>query len=92
MGGAALTPFVCYDLRFADLFWALATSTDCYLVVANWPSSRQSHFRALAVAGQSKTRRTYWPLIGSALAGVCTTGATIAVGPLGEVLAEAGDG
>src|SRR5439155_25617782 len=29
--------FVCYDLRFADEFWALAGGTDCYVVVANWP-------------------------------------------------------
>ena len=49
-GNGPPTPFVCYDLRFADLFWPVATSTDCYLVVANWPSPRQSHFRALAVA------------------------------------------
>ncbi len=30
--------FVCYDLRFADEFWALAHETDCYVVPANWPA------------------------------------------------------
>lgn len=39
--------FVCYDLRFADEFWRLATDTDLYLVPANWPSSRREHWLAL---------------------------------------------
>lgn len=39
--------FVCYDLRFADEFWALAPSTDLYLVPANWPASRREHWMAL---------------------------------------------
>ncbi|HXW80888.1 MAG TPA: nitrilase-related carbon-nitrogen hydrolase [Acidimicrobiales bacterium] len=91
--GTALTPFVCYDLRFADLFWALAASTDCYLVVANWPSSRQGHFRALAVAraieNQAYVLATNRVCTGG---GVDYAGGTIAVGPLGEVVAEAGEG
>src|ERR687890_397158 len=36
--GVRVTPFVCYDLRFADEFWAMASGTDCYVVVANWPA------------------------------------------------------
>jgi len=39
--------FVCYDLRFADEFWPLAPSTDCYVVVANWPAKRRDHWRTL---------------------------------------------
>ena len=91
--GTALTPFVCYDLRFADLFWALAPSTDCYLVVANWPSPRQSHFRALAVARAIENQAYVLATnrVGTG-GGLHYTGGTIAVGPLGEVLAEAGDG
>jgi len=48
--GVRVTPFVCYDLRFADEFWAMAERTDCYVVVANWPSSRRAHWQALLVA------------------------------------------
>jgi predicted amidohydrolase len=91
--GTALTPFVCYDLRFADLFWAVATSTDCYLVVANWPSSRQGHFRALAVARAIENQAYVLATnrVGTG-GGLHYAGGTIAVGPLGEVLAEAGEG
>jgi predicted amidohydrolase len=39
--------FVCYDLRFADEFWALAAQTDLYVVPANWPQPRHEHWRAL---------------------------------------------
>ncbi len=42
--------FVCYDLRFADEFWALARDTDLYVVPANWPAPRHEHWRALLVA------------------------------------------
>lgn len=39
--------FVCYDLRFADEFWALAAQTDLYVVPANWPQPRHEHWRTL---------------------------------------------
>lgn len=45
--GLKITPFVCYDLRFADEFWAEARTTDLYLVVANWPEARRRHWIAL---------------------------------------------
>jgi predicted amidohydrolase len=45
--GVRLTPFICYDLRFADVFWDAARATDAYLVVANWPRTRSTHWRAL---------------------------------------------
>ena len=45
--GVRCSFFVCYDLRFADEFWALAPDTDCYVVVANWPAPRRDHWRTL---------------------------------------------
>ncbi|NBO56777.1 MAG: carbon-nitrogen family hydrolase [Actinobacteria bacterium] len=45
--GVRTSLFVCYDLRFADEFWKLAPETDLYLVPANWPIKRQSHWSAL---------------------------------------------
>lgn len=55
--GLRCTLFVCYDLRFADEFWAEAPRTDCYVVVANWPSTRRAHWttllRARAIENQA---------------------------------------
>jgi predicted amidohydrolase len=45
--GVRVSLFVCYDLRFADEFWALARDTDCYVVPANWPEQRRDHWRTL---------------------------------------------
>ena len=48
--GFRVSMFVCYDLRFADEFWATAAATDVYLVVANWPEPRRHHWTALLTA------------------------------------------
>ncbi|HKC28872.1 MAG TPA: nitrilase-related carbon-nitrogen hydrolase [Jatrophihabitans sp.] len=47
IGDLRVSVFVCYDLRFADEFWGLATHTDLYVVPANWPQPRHEHWRAL---------------------------------------------
>jgi omega-amidase len=47
---------VCYDLRFPELYTALAPGCDAILVVANWPGARIGHWHALlrarAIDGQ----------------------------------------
>ena len=58
--------FVCYDLRFADEFWALAPTTDLYVVAANWPEPRREHWRRCCGPGPSRTRPTWSASTGSA--------------------------
>ena len=41
---------ICYDLRFAELYNALAPGCTAIVVIANWPSARIGHWRALLVA------------------------------------------
>ena len=48
--GLRTTLFVCYDLRFANEFWATAAQTDAYLVIANWPEARRHHWSQLLIA------------------------------------------
>jgi predicted amidohydrolase len=88
--GVRVSLFVCYDLRFADEFWALAHDTDCYVVVANWPESRREHWRALLVA-RAIENQSY--VVGvnrvGAGGGLDYVGDSRIVDPLGEVLAEA---
>lgn len=50
IGDLRITAFVCFDLRFADEFWDLARETDCYVIVANWPASRRTHWQHLLLA------------------------------------------
>ena len=92
VAGVALTPFVCYDLRFADVFWQAAERTDAYVLVANWPATRQAHFRALVVARAIENQAYVLATnrVGRG-GGIDYVGGTIAVDPFGEVLAEAGN-
>lgn len=48
--GVRLGLFVCYDLRFADEFWAIGPDVDAFLLVANWPAKRRVHWSTLVRA------------------------------------------
>ena len=80
--------FVCYDLRFADEFWALATEVDAYFVVANWPAKRRVHWSALLRA-RAIENQAY--VVGvnrvGAGGGLDYSGDSAIIDPLGEVLA-----
>lgn len=85
--GLRVSLFVCYDLRFGDEFWALAPATDCYLVPANWPESRRSHWQALlrsrAIENQAYVLGVNRVGEGGGLA---YSGDSMLVDPMGEVL------
>ena len=52
-GDAALRvcPAICYDLRFPELFRrGVRAGAEAFVLGANWPSARQTHWRALAIA------------------------------------------
>ena len=42
--------FICYDLRFPELFRKVAKSVSMIFVIANWPDSRIDHWNALVKA------------------------------------------
>lgn len=48
--GVRVSPFVCYDLRFPELFRAAAPWSDLIVVIANWPAARRAHWDALLPA------------------------------------------
>ncbi len=83
-----ITPFVCYDLRFADEFWGMAPTTDLYLVPANWPEARRSHWMALlhARAIENQAYVAGCNRVGEG-GGLRYVGDSRIVDPLGELLA-----
>jgi len=91
--GVRVTPFVCYDLRFADEFWAMAQGTDCYVVVANWPSSRRAHWQALLVARAIENQAYVVGVnrVGEG-GGLHYSGDSRIIDPLGEILAAGAGG
>ncbi len=87
--GVRTSVFVCYDLRFADDFWQLAEATDAYVVVANWPAARTSHWRALLVARAIENQA--WVLGANRVGAggnIDYEGDSLVVDPLGEVVAD----
>jgi len=88
--GLRITLFVCYDLRFADEFWQLGPTTDVYLVPANWPEARRSHWMSLlqARAIENQAYVVGCNRVGTG-GGLTYCGDSRIVDPLGELLATA---
>jgi predicted amidohydrolase len=50
-GPVDVAPFVCYDLRFPEIFRsAVRKGAQLYTVIANWPEPREAHWLALLKA------------------------------------------
>ncbi len=88
--GLRTTFFICYDLRFADEFWQLAPSTDCYVIPANWPEVRRSHWQHLLVSRAIENQAYVVGVnrVGTG-DGLAYCGDSRIVDPLGELLASA---
>ena len=89
--GVRITPFICYDLRFADVFWQAARDTDLYVVVANWPAARRLHWQALlqARAIENQAYVVGCNRVGTAGDGTEHAGDSRIISPTGELLATA---
>ena len=88
--GLRISPFVCYDLRFADEFWQLAPTTDVYLVPANWPEKRRLHWQVLLQARAIENQAYVVGVnrVGDG-GGLSYAGDSRIVDPVGELLATA---
>lgn len=90
VAGFRVSMFVCYDLRFADEFWQLAHDTDLYLVPANWPEKRRTHWMSLL---QARAIENQAYVVGVNRVGeggpLAYSGDSRIVDPLGHLLATA---
>ena len=91
IGDLRVTPFVCYDLRFANVFWQAGPETDVYLVPANWPSTRRHHWQTLLLARaiENQAYVVGCNRVGTAGDGTEHSGDSRIVSPMGELLASA---
>jgi predicted amidohydrolase len=82
--------FICYDLRFPYLFSSLAEQTDLFVVVANWPASRQAHWETL-LAARAIENQAYVAGVNRCGegGGLNFAGGSKIISPLGEVIASA---
>lgn len=89
-----VAPFLCYDLRFPEVFReASALGADLMVVAANWPARRDRHWRALLVARAIENQA--W-VVGVNRAGAdphaTYAGRSLVVDPTGVVRADLGEG
>lgn len=93
--GWTVAPFICYDLRFPEIF-RLATAAHrppLFVVIANWPQRRIHHWVRLLQARAIENQA--W-LVGVNRCGRdpdhVYNGRSIIVDPHGEIVADAGEG
>lgn len=54
--GRNISLFICYDLRFPELFQIAAEQSDIIFVIANWPAIRSAHWQTLLRARAIETQ------------------------------------
>lgn len=94
-GDAVVSPFICYDLRFAEL-WRLAAihepAAEVFTIGACWPNARQHHWRSLCIARAIENQAC---VVACNRCGCDPQlnygGGSLIVAPSGEILAEAAD-
>ena len=84
-----ITPFICYDLRFPEIFQIASKEAQIITVAASWPKSREQHWITLLKA-RAIENQCY--IIGINRVGLGDdlqySGASIFVSPSGEILNE----
>jgi predicted amidohydrolase len=92
-GGLKVSPFICYDLRFPEVFReaSLNHGAEVLLVIASFPTVRHEHWRPLLIA-RAIENQAY--VVGVNRCGsdpnLDYSGGSVIVDPMGQVVAEAG--
>ena len=89
--GFALAPFICYDLRFPELFrFAMRRGANLFTVIASWPIARIQHWVTLL---QARAIENQAYVVGVNRCGTDPTltynGRSIIVNPASEIIADA---
>lgn len=93
-GGFTVAPFVCYDLRFPEVFRvATRSGANVLVVIANWPAAREAHWLTL-LAARAIENQAY--VVGVNRCGrdpnAAYAGRSRVLDPRGDVIAEVADG
>ncbi len=92
--GCTVSPFICYDLRFPEIFREVATARqpELFVVIANFPQKRITHWVRLL---QARAIENQAYVVGVNRIGkdpyYVYNGRSLIVDPQGDVLADAGE-
>jgi predicted amidohydrolase len=93
IGGVRVALLICFDLRYPELFRAVARDVDAVLLIANWPAARRAHWDALVVARAIENQCYVVAVNRTGTAdGLEYDGGSVVLGPWGDRLALAGAG
>jgi omega-amidase len=93
-GDWTISPFICYDLRFPELFReaAAAHQPELFVVIANFPEKRIEHWVRLL---QARAIENQACVVGVNRVGAdpyyAYSGRSVVIDPQGEILADAGE-
>lgn len=92
-GGFVVSPFICYDLRFPEVFrTAAGRGAELLVVIAQWPIKRVQHWVTLL---QARAIENQAYVVGVNRCGKDPTleypGRSLIVDPLGNIIADAGE-
>ncbi len=90
---STVSPFICYDLRFPEIFRQAALGgAEIFLLIANWPAARQPHWIALARA-RAIENQAFIACVNRIGADPQNqyAGGSMILSPHGDLLADAGD-
>lgn len=91
IGSLRIALFICFELRFPELFREVAPSVDAIVVIANWPSTRHAHWQTLLRARAIESQAFVIGVNRIGTGGdLQYLGGSIIHGPWGETLAAAG--
>lgn len=90
--GLQVTPFICYDLRFPEIFRTAARAgAEMFVVIANWPNRREQHWVTLL---QARAIENLAYVVGVNRAGsdpkLMYPGRSMIIDPHGNILVDAG--
>lgn len=87
LNGICFSSFICYDLRFPDIFQTASKNAKVIVLPANWPASRSGHWKTLlrARAIENQVYMLAVNCVGLA-GGVYYTGDSTIINPNGDIL------
>jgi len=91
--GIKASIFICYDLRFPEVFRRVARDVQVIFVLANWPSERKEHWLALLKARAIENQCFIIGVnrIGEDGNGILYPGLSVIFGPAGNELCRGGN-
>lgn len=91
IGGVRVALLICFDLRYPELFRAVARDVDAIIIIANWPASRRAHWDALLTARAIENQCYVIAVNRTGTAdNLDYDGGSVVLGPWGERLAASG--